>query len=113
MNRKNIGMIQGRRGARLLREAVHALRVGSEVGRQDFQSDSASELCVFREINFAHPARAEGAADLVATKKSSGSECHTCPVPIAQTPGRTNSITQRRKVKRSARQGSGAVSFLS
>jgi len=65
---------RGRRG--FLFEAPHSILVRSEVSRQDFQRDFAIQTRVLREVNFAHAARTEEGANLVATELGLGRKSH-------------------------------------
>jgi len=65
IDRDDVGMIQRRSGLGFLDEAAHAIFVCSNVGGQNLESDFAIELCIFRQIHFAHPARAEFGEDAV------------------------------------------------
>jgi hypothetical protein len=56
MNRADIGMIQGRRCARLAAEALQRLRVSREIVGREFQSDEAAQLGVLGLIDQTHAA---------------------------------------------------------
>src|SRR5262245_40560312 len=61
-------MVKRRGGARLLLEAVHPLSIQSELLRQDFERQFASESRVLGQVNFSHSAPAQQRENLVATK---------------------------------------------
>jgi hypothetical protein len=62
---EDVRVIQGGDGARLALETRDALRVGDEVGGEDFEGHAAAEPFVAREVDLAHAARAERALDAV------------------------------------------------
>ena len=55
--------------ARLLLEAAHQLLVAREVRGQELQRDAAAEPLVFRQIDGAHPARADLPEDAVGAER--------------------------------------------
>ena len=63
--RADVGMRQGRHGARLAIEALARRRVRDQIVRQDFDRDSPIETRVARLVDFAHAAGAERGDDLV------------------------------------------------
>ena len=58
-------MIERRRGAGFLREALHAVRVRGERRRQNLDRDVAIQPGIFCAIHFAHAARADQRLNLV------------------------------------------------
>jgi hypothetical protein len=52
-------MAQGACGPGLLLEAAHTVGVLREFRRQKFERDSAAQIQVLGQVDFAHPARAE------------------------------------------------------
>ena len=61
VHRHDRGMVERRRGPRFLLEASQAITVGRVSGGQDLDRDVATEPRVVRQIDVAHPARAERA----------------------------------------------------
>src|SRR5262249_40541202 len=62
---QNVRMAGGAGGAGLLLKAPDALRVLSELRRQQFESDATPKVQVLREIDLTHPARAELGKDSI------------------------------------------------
>ena len=55
-----------RNGARLLRKALRTILVSGNFGRQDLERHSPAQFrCVLREIDLAHPTRANFGNDAV------------------------------------------------
>ena len=52
-------MMKGGSGARLLEKTAQTLSIMSDIRRQNFQGNGATKICIFSEVNFAHPARAK------------------------------------------------------
>ena len=73
---KNVGMIQRRRGACFLREALHAVAVSRKRCWQNLDGNGAVQPRIVGAIHFAHSARADQGLDLVRPQLCSGRECH-------------------------------------
>src|SRR5262245_19962195 len=58
-NREDVRMVERGGGASLLLEAAHASGVPAELGGEQLERDLATELRIFSQVDFAHPARAE------------------------------------------------------
>jgi len=52
----DVGMVEGRNGARLLLETPEAREILGEIGRENFERDESLKTRVFSEIHFPHPA---------------------------------------------------------
>ena len=76
VHRHDRGMVEGRRGPCFLLEPAHAVVVGRERGGQHFDRDVATETRVVRQVDVAHPARAERGPDLVRPDRRPGREAH-------------------------------------
>ena len=61
----NVGMVQGRRGARFSAKAFQGLRVFCNILRQELQSDKATEFDVLGLVDHTHPATAQLLDDAV------------------------------------------------
>ena len=61
----NVGVIEGRSGARFALESLQRLVVLRQFLGQEFQRDEAAELDVFRLVHHTHPAAAEFFNDLI------------------------------------------------
>ena len=72
VDRDDVRVIQGRSGTRLPLEAVQALRVRRNLGRQHLQGDLAPEPRVPRPVHLSHPACANLAQDFVRPQTRSG-----------------------------------------
>ena len=70
VNVRDVRMIQRREDLRFTLKTRHAIGVGGEELRQDFQRDVATELRVLRTIYLAHAARAEQTQDFIRAKAS-------------------------------------------
>lgn len=68
MHRRDVRVIQRRRGPRFLREARQPIRVGRELCRQDLHGHLAAEPSVLGQPHLAHAAGAELVVDLVGTE---------------------------------------------
>ncbi len=55
---KNVGMVQRRRGAGFLREALQAFGIGGKGCRENFDGDVAVQAGIAGAVDFAHAARA-------------------------------------------------------
>ena len=64
----DVWMVERRSSLSFLHKAPHALLFQSNIGRKNLQRDLAIQFRVLREINFAHPARAELRDDFVRAK---------------------------------------------
>src|SRR5206468_10782845 len=96
VNCDDVRMIQRRSGLRLLHEPPHAIRMSSNIRRQNLQRNFAIQLCILRQINFTHSARANLCADFVTAKSYTGGKRHDSD--------HGDGITMRRS--RSAKRGS-------
>src|SRR5215475_11850786 len=67
-NGVNVRMVERRGGARLLLEALHPLSIQSELLRQEFDRQLASESRVLGQVNFSHTAPTQQRKNLVAAK---------------------------------------------
>jgi hypothetical protein len=76
VDRDDVLVVQRRRRARLLLEALAPVRVGGELRREDLDGDLAPEARVSRAIDLAHPSGAERREDLERTEARSGRERH-------------------------------------
>src|SRR5262249_41947525 len=65
-NGNDVRMVERRGRARLLFEALHPLSISSELLRQEFERQLASEPGILREVNFSHSARPQRRKNLVA-----------------------------------------------
>jgi len=65
VDRRDVGMIERTRGARLPQEAGRRVAVTHRSRRQELQRDAALECGVFGQVNRAHAASAEMADDSV------------------------------------------------
>jgi hypothetical protein len=72
----DIGVVEGGRGSRLLLEPLDTERVPCEVCRQDLQCDLPAQAHLGGEPHLAHPARAEGAHDLVGVQAGARADGH-------------------------------------
>jgi hypothetical protein len=61
----DVGVVQGRRGARLSAKAFERERVLCNILRQELQRDKATEFCVLGLVDHTHPATAELLDDAV------------------------------------------------
>src|SRR5437016_1266114 len=76
MNREDVWMVQGAGGLRFLLKTRHALLIGREIGRQNFDRNLAADLRIESQIHFSHSALSDLRADFVATEFCAGSESH-------------------------------------
>src|SRR5262245_47848544 len=67
-NGDDVRMVKPRGGARLLFEALHPLSIQSELLRQEFERQLASESRVLGEVNFSHTSLTQQRKNLVAAK---------------------------------------------
>ena len=65
---RNVRMIERGGRLRLLSKTAHPVLIRSKLGGKNLQGDFAIEFSVLRQINLAHPARANFRADFVATE---------------------------------------------
>ena len=79
MDRDDVGVVERRRRARLLLEALQAVRVLRERRRQHLDRDLAPEPRVLRPVDLSHPAGAERREDLVGAELCAGGERHRVP----------------------------------
>src|SRR6185369_4915972 len=68
VDRDDVRVVERGRRARLLLEALPAVRVGGELRREDLDRDLASEPRVARAVDLAHSSRAERREDLEGTQ---------------------------------------------
>src|SRR5262249_23508839 len=107
VDRNDVGMVEGRRGASLLDEPLAPGRVGSSLGREDLDGDGPVEVGVVSLVHHAHGALAELLQNLI---MSEGFADHSFPfnLPLAPaagcprtTPARSGSrASQRRPARR-------------
>src|SRR5262245_1527106 len=71
VNRNDVRVIERGRGAGLLLEAAHAVSLLGKLFEQDFDGEFAAQPRVFRQINFAHSARAELAKNTIVRNRLS------------------------------------------
>src|SRR3989442_8219458 len=64
----NVRMVKRRRGLSFANEPLHSVAIRGHFSRQNLQSNFAIQLCILRQINFAHSTLANLRADFVATK---------------------------------------------
>ena len=76
VNRADVGMVERGGGAGLLLEAAHTSRILGEGGGKQLEGDVARELGVGGEPDFAHPARAKRAHELVVVEAAASSQRH-------------------------------------
>ena len=76
VDRDDVGMVQGRGGARLLLEAAQTLFVRGHRLRQDLDGHFPAEAAVPGPIDLAHPTRADRRDDLVGPEPGTGDESH-------------------------------------
>jgi hypothetical protein len=62
---EDVGVVQGPRGLRLLREAALTIGITGSVPVQDLDRDLAGEARIAGAVDLAHPSRAERREDLV------------------------------------------------
>src|SRR4051812_8458655 len=65
VNRGDVGVIQRRKHASFAAETRHSIRIPSEFFRNDLDRHLAPEFCVRSNVNLAHSAFADLAAELV------------------------------------------------
>src|SRR6267143_896482 len=75
----DIGMVEARRRARFLLEAVQPVTVCGEFGGQKLNRDDALEPRVPRAVDFTHAACAEQSNNFKGTEFSAHSESHNWP----------------------------------
>jgi hypothetical protein len=68
----DVSVIERRQNFGFALESSHALRIGGKGIRQHFQRDFTLPLSVFRAINFAHSAGAEGRNDFIRAQAVTG-----------------------------------------
>jgi hypothetical protein len=76
MDRTDVGMIEPGGGAGLLLEAAHARGIGGDRSRKQLEGNVAREEGVGGEPDFAHPARAKRAHELVLVEAAASSQRH-------------------------------------
>ena len=74
MERDDVGVIQSRRGARLLLEAAQPLGIGGDLRGEHLDRDFPPEPRVASEVDLAHAARAKRPADLVGAEAGPGGQ---------------------------------------
>jgi hypothetical protein len=79
VERADVRVSQSGNRLRLALESLPDLGVGREMGRQNLDRDVPPEPCVFRLVDFAHPACAERRQDFVWTQSRSGSQYVVLP----------------------------------
>ena len=79
---ENVGMIQNARGARFLFESLQAVCVQRQFGREKLDRDVAAQRAVVGAINFAHSARADERANLIAAQPSTCRNIHRSVVVL-------------------------------
>src|SRR2546422_11471096 len=89
-------MVQRRSSLRFLLEAMHSVVMSCNISGQNLQRDFTIELCILRQIHFAHSAFANLRADFVAAESYTGGKRHDSD--------HGDGITMRRS--RSAKRGS-------
>ena len=65
VNGANVGMVQGRSGARLATETFQGLRILRDLVRQELERDEATQVRILGLVHHAHTAAAELADDTV------------------------------------------------
>src|SRR4029453_17074408 len=73
----DVGVIQDARGPSLLLEALEAIRVAREGGREYLDGDVAAQARIFRPVHLAHSPRADRRDDLVGSEPASRGERHS------------------------------------
>src|SRR5262249_1402485 len=76
VNRRDIRVIEDARGARLLLEALQAVRLLRVRRRQDLDRDFAAEARILRAVDLSHAARAQRRSNLVWSEPGAGGESH-------------------------------------
>ena len=72
VERADVGMVQPRDGSGLALEALSSLGLFGGFRRQDLDGHDASDACVVRTIDLAHPSTAEEGDDLVRSQAGAG-----------------------------------------
>jgi hypothetical protein len=72
----DVRVVQGGGGRRLALEAAQSVFALREFGGEDFERGGTAQVRVLREIDFAHPARAELRADFVTAETCAGGDGH-------------------------------------
>ena len=96
VNGGDVGMVEDAGRARLLLEALQALRIAREGAGQDLDRDVAAEARIARAEDLSHPSRADGGEDLVGPETGAGLDSHelarfyraSSGVPASSGPGR-------------------------
>jgi hypothetical protein len=72
----DVWMIERREDLRFALKPREAIRIVRQRGREDFDGDVATELCIARTIHLAHAASPDGGKDLVRSEAGTGSKSH-------------------------------------
>ena len=75
-DRENVGMVQRRRGPRLLRKTLQAVRVAGKRCGQDLDGDGAVEAGVMGAVDLAHSACADRCLNFIRTEVGSSGDVH-------------------------------------
>src|SRR5207244_11475500 len=75
---RDVGMIEGGGGRRLLFEAAYSILISIEFAWQSFQRDFTVQTRVLCKIDLTHSARANLGVDFVVAKFCAGSDGHDC-----------------------------------
>src|SRR5712691_12219711 len=81
----HIWVIQGRGCLSFLYKAAHAVAIGCEICRQNFQGYFAVQLGVLRQVNLPHSTHAELRANFIATETSTWSDWQRGMPPCRKT----------------------------
>src|SRR5947209_3765608 len=73
---RHVWMIEGCSRFSLLYKTTHAVLIDCKLGGQNLQSHFAVQLSVVRQVNLAHPARANLGADFVTPDFCAGGDSH-------------------------------------
>jgi hypothetical protein len=76
MDGDDVRVVETGGGPSLADETLDPLRVLREVLWQDFDGDLATQACVARPVDFAHPATTERRDDFIPTDLCAGREAH-------------------------------------
>ncbi len=96
----DVRMVQRGNGSCLLFESGAKIGIAGDVTGQDLDGDGAIEARVAGFVDLTHPARAQGADDLIRAETGAGEKCQRCPPSAAcvERDCRVN-LTSRRRAR--------------